>query len=165
MTAWLAEDIMNPDVLTVNANMRVRDLAGFLSEHEISGAPVTDDAGRPVGVVSIMDIVSVDVAGSRDSSGGTGYYGRAFEHRFDVEGVGAARPELENLDVEDIMTPVVISVGRDAPVSQIARMMLTDHIHRVIVRDGESIAGIVTSFDMLRLFVDDESAEVLASNG
>ena len=69
MTAWLAEDIMNPDVLTVNANMRVRDLAGFLSEHEISGAPVTDDAGRPVGVVSIMDIVSVDVAGSRDSSG------------------------------------------------------------------------------------------------
>lgn len=63
------------------------------------------------------------------------------------------------------MTPVVISVGRDAPVSQIARMMLTDHIHRVIVRDGESIAGIVTSFDMLRLFVDDESAEVLASNG
>jgi CBS domain-containing protein len=69
------------------------------------------------------------------------------------------------LTVGDIMTPVVISVGRDMPVSRIARLMLNDHIHRVIVRDGESIAGIVTSFDMLRLFVEDESSEVLRKIG
>ena len=164
MSAWLAEDIMNPDVLTVKASMPVRELAGFLSENEISGAPVTDEEGRPVGVVSVMDIVSVDVAGGKGSAAEiSGYYARAFEHGFDAEEIRGTGAELEDLEVEDIMTPVVISVGRDAPVSQIARMMLTDHIHRVIVRDGETIAGIVTSFDMLRLFVDDESAEVLDS--
>ena len=164
VSAWLAEDIMNPDVLTVRASMPVRDLAGFLSENEISGAPVTDGAGRPVGVVSVMDIVSADVAGTKDPFGGSGYYTRAFEKGFDPRAIHRARPDIEALDVEDIMTPVVISVSRDAPVSQIARMMLSDHIHRVIVRDGEAIAGIVTSFDMLRLFVDDEAAEVLASH-
>ena len=114
MTTWLAEDMMKADVLTVNANMRVRDLAGFLSEHGISGAPVTDDAGRPVGVVSIMDIVSVDVAGSAIPPGNrllrTGV--RASLRRRRRRG---RAPELENLDVEDIMTPVVVSVGRDAP--------------------------------------------------
>jgi CBS domain-containing protein len=163
MVAWLAEDIMNPDVLTVKTNMLVRDLAHFLSEHEISGAPVTDESGRPIGVVSVMDIVSVDSAGPRDRI--SAYYVNAVENRFRVEEIRGLGVEPEGLKVEDIMTPIVISVGRDAPVSQIARMMLADHIHRVIVREGESIAGIVTTFDMLRLFVDDEGAEVIAKTG
>jgi CBS domain-containing protein len=165
MSAWLAEDIMNPDVLTVRDDMLVRDLALFLTEHEISGAPVVDAGGRPVGVVSETDVVSVDRAGRKDASGPAPYYLRAFENRFSVESIRGLRVEEEALTVSDIMTPVVISVARDMPVSRIARLMLNDHIHRVIVREGESIAGIVTSFDMLRLFVEDESAEVLRRAG
>ena len=163
MSAWLAEDIMNPDVLTVCDDMLVRDLALFLTEHEISGAPVVDPDGKPVGVVSETDIVSVDRAGRKDDP--APYYLRAFENRFAVESIRGLRVEHEALTVGDIMTPVVISVSRDMPVARIARLMLNDHIHRVIVRDGESIAGIVTSFDMLRLFVDDESSEVLRKTG
>jgi CBS domain-containing protein len=165
MSAWLAEDIMNPDVLTVRDDMLVRDLALFLTEHEISGAPVVDPNGKPVGVVSETDIVSVDRAGRKDLADPAPYYLRAFENRFAVETIRGLRVEAEALTVGDIMTPVVISVGRDMPVARIARLMLNDHIHRVIVRDGESIAGIVTSFDMLRLFVDDESLEVLRKTG
>jgi len=165
MSAWLAEDIMNPDVLTVRDDMLVRDLALFLTEHEISGAPVVDAGGRPVGVVSGTDVVSVDRAGRKDVSDPSPYYLRAFENRFSVESIRGLRVEEEELTVSDIMTPVVISVARDMPVSRIARLMLHDHIHRVIVREGDSIAGIVTSFDMLRLFVEDESAEVLRKTG
>jgi len=165
MSAWLAEDIMNPDVLTVRDDMLVRDLALFLTEHEISGAPVVDAGGRPVGVVSGTDVVSVDRAGRKDVSDPSPYYLRAFENRFSVESIRGLRVEEEALTVSDIMTPVVISVARDMPVSRIARLMLHDHIHRVIVREGDSIAGIVTSFDMLRLFVEDESAEVLRKTG
>jgi CBS domain-containing protein len=166
MVAWLAEDIMNPDVLTVKASLLVRDLAHFLSEHEISGAPVTDEMGRPIGVVSVTDIASADRAGTKDRAGEIAeYYVHAMESTFDVEKIRGLQVEPADLTVEDIMTPILIAVGRDAPVSQIARTMLADHIHRVIVRDGESIAGIVTSFDMLRLFVDDEAAEVLAKTG
>ena len=165
MTPWLAEDIMNPDVLTVREDMLVRDLALFLTEHEISGAPVVDGHGRPVGVVSETDVVSVDRAGRKDDDEPSAYYRRAFENRFSIETIRGLRIEQEALTVADIMTPIVISVGRDMPVSHIARLMLQDHIHRVIVREGESIAGIVTSFDMLRLFVDDESSEVLRKTG
>jgi len=165
MTPWLAEDIMNPDVLTVRDDMSVRDLALFLTQHEISGAPVIDGEGRPVGVVSETDVVSVDRAGRKDLAVSSSYYRRAFENRDQVEAIRGLRVEEENLRVSDIMTPLVISVGREMPVSRIARLMLHDHIHRVIVRDGESIAGIVTTFDMLRLFVDDESADVLRKTG
>lgn len=155
---------MNPDVLTVRDAMSVRDLALFLTAHEISGAPVLDARGRPVGVVSETDVLSADRAGRKDDGEPSAYYRRPSEGR-SVETARALHLAPGDLTVSEIMTPIVISVGRDAPVSQIARLMLQDHIHRVIVRDGESIAGIVTSFDMLRLFVDDESAEVLRNTG
>jgi CBS domain-containing protein len=167
MRPWLAEDIMNPDILTVRQDMLVRDLALYLTEKEISGAPVIDDAGRPVGVVSVTDIVSVDRAGTRDieRQKAHGYYVRAFENRFNVEEIRGLRVEPEDLTVGDIMTPIVISVSTDTPVSRIAQTMLADHIHRVIVRDGERLAGIVTTFDMMRLLSEDDAAEVLARSG
>lgn len=53
-----ASDLMNPAVLTVRDDLTVRDLANFLVENEISGAPVEDGSGKLVGVVSVTDIVT-----------------------------------------------------------------------------------------------------------
>ena len=47
-----AKDIMNTDVLSVRDDMTVQELAGFLTEREILGAPVVDSDGEVVGVVS-----------------------------------------------------------------------------------------------------------------
>lgn len=167
MRPWLAEDIMNPDILTVRSDMLVRDLALYLTEREISGAPVVDESGRPIGVVSVTDIVSVDRAGTRDleTQKNAGYYVRAFENRFNVEEIRGLRVEPEDLTVGDIMTPIVISVPVDTPVSRIAQTMLNDHIHRVIVKEGDRLVGIVTTFDMMRLLGEDDAAEVLARSG
>jgi len=51
-----ARDIMNTDVLSVRDDMTVQELAGFLTEREILGAPVVDSEGEVVGVVSCTDI-------------------------------------------------------------------------------------------------------------
>ena len=51
-----AADVMNPNVLTVQDDMTVEELASFLVENEISGAPVEDSGGRLVGVVSVTDL-------------------------------------------------------------------------------------------------------------
>jgi predicted transcriptional regulator len=40
-----ASDLMNPEVLTAGSDMTVRELAAFLIENEISGAPVEDPTG------------------------------------------------------------------------------------------------------------------------
>ena len=54
-----ASDLMNPEVLTVQTGMTVRELASFLIDNEISGAPVADSEGRLVGVVSLRDLMRV----------------------------------------------------------------------------------------------------------
>src|SRR5215203_5722911 len=56
MRPIIAADVMNPNVLMVQEDMTAGELASFLVESEISGAPVVDPTGRLVGVVSLTDL-------------------------------------------------------------------------------------------------------------
>ena len=49
------KDVMNPDIMTVADDMTTEELARYLTEHEISGAPVVDGQGHLIGVVSLTD--------------------------------------------------------------------------------------------------------------
>jgi predicted transcriptional regulator len=50
------KDLMNPDIMTVPDDMSIDALARYLTEREISGAPVVDNQGHVIGVVSMTDI-------------------------------------------------------------------------------------------------------------
>ena len=47
---------MNRELLLARENMTVGELATFLTENEISGAPVVNEQGRLTGVVSLADV-------------------------------------------------------------------------------------------------------------
>ena len=51
------------------------------------------------------------------------------------------------------MTPGAISFDEATPVETLASAMLARHIHRVLITRGESLAGIVTTMDLLRALV------------
>jgi CBS domain-containing protein len=55
--------------------------------------------------------------------------------------------------VGDIMQSEVLTVGPDAPLPEIATRMAADRVHRVVVMDGDQVAGIITSLDLLKAFV------------
>ena len=52
-----AIDVMTPNVITVDPDTLVQDLAKLLSERNISGAPVVDKTGGIVGIVSEGDLL------------------------------------------------------------------------------------------------------------
>src|SRR5205823_4614169 len=52
-----AADLMTPSVLLLPKEMSLRTAAHLLSRANISGAPVVDDAGRCIGVLSSTDFV------------------------------------------------------------------------------------------------------------
>jgi predicted transcriptional regulator len=54
----IAADVMNPQVLAVRPEMTVEKLAAYLTENQITGAPVLDHNRRLVGVVSQTDIAA-----------------------------------------------------------------------------------------------------------
>lgn len=149
-----ASDLMNPEVLTVPEDMPVADLAAFLVDNEITGAPVVDEEGRLVGVVSVVDIAA---ASSEESAPAA--------PDFYEQGWAEGPPEdviedVEDLDGEaltvgDIMTPDVRSVDEEATVSEVASLMLDQHLHRVLVTRGAKVVGIITTSDLLGLLVDE----------
>ena len=149
-----ASDLMNPEVLTVRDDMSVRDLASFLIENEISGAPVADAEGRLVGVVSLVDIATATSGVDRRRADGGGFFGPDWDDGLDEE-------DMEDLDqdglrVADIMTPQIFSVPEDATVSQIASLMLKGHLHRLLVTREDRAIGIITTSDLLGLLVGED---------
>lgn len=148
----VARDIMNPDVLTVQDDMSVVELASFLTEMEISGAPVVDKEGRLLGVVSVTDIVHGNTEGidiPLEESSAKFFHG--WEQRLSLEEVRQLHVESDQSRVRNIMTPTVYSVSEETTVPEIAETMISSRIHRVLVMKEDKLVGIITSLDMLKL--------------
>ena len=152
-----AKDIMNTDVLSVRDDMTVQELAGFLTEREILGAPVVDSEGEVVGVVSCTDIVQsttteADIVVEKSTPG---FYEHGWEDKLDPDEVVRMHvEENESLPVREIMTPTIYTVPEDTPISDIAKAMVAGRIHRLLVTRGSRLVGIITTLDMLKVFFD-----------
>ena len=157
MRAITAADLMNPEVLTVPENMTIRELARFLTDNEITGAPVEDTNGKLIGVVSVVDIAAVasDDGNVTTDRSSPDFYVRGWEDKIAPEEIRNFRVDNEDLLVGEIMTPTVYSVTEDASVSELASMMLRGHLHRLLVTRDERPIGIVSTSDLLGLFVDE----------
>jgi len=130
---WKAADLMTPSPVSIRESATVREAIELLTHCGISGAPVIDEAGRPVGVVSRADILvhdreAIDYVVPAD----------------DEEGPGADC-------VRDIMTPAVFCVSPDAPASRVVREMTELKVHRLfVVDDCGTLVGVISVLDVLR---------------
>jgi CBS domain-containing protein len=153
-----ASDLMNPEVLTVRDDLSVQDLAAFLIENEISGAPVEDAEGRLVGVVSLVDIAAASSGeGNRLSRDGSAFFiDDEWGEGLDEDDVEELPPAQQGLRVSAIMNPKIYSVREDATVSEIASLMLKGHIHRLLVTREDRAVGVITTSDLLGLLVGED---------
>lgn len=151
MSETTARDVMNDEILTVTEDMSVHELATFLTDHEISGAPVEDVDGRLIGVVSTTDLARTAFESGSAEDDEHPFYRSWAEDSLDLDDLEDLHIEEEGLMVKDIMTPTVFAVEADAPVSHVARSMLDGHLHRLLVIEGQKVVGIVSTSDLLRL--------------
>ena len=130
--ALKARDVMQTGVITVDPESPLLDVYRLFVSDEIHGAPVVDDTGKLLGIVSQTDVIRVLSEESSD----------------------ALRELLApDLTVEQIMTSTVLTVTEDEEVKSVARKLVDGHVHRAIVVNGDGVSGIITTFDLLRLLV------------
>ncbi|HLF56171.1 MAG TPA: CBS domain-containing protein [Thermoanaerobaculia bacterium] len=157
MRSLVARDVMNSDVLTVRDEMSVIELAEFLTDNEISGAPVEDAEGRLIGVVSLTDIAAA-VTGQRDMTvldhPGPNFYLRTWEEKFNPEDLAGLRVADSGATVGEIMTPSIFAVDEETPISKVAERMIHSHVHRLLVTRDHKVVGILTTSDLLGLLVE-----------
>ena len=136
-----AADLMSRNLVLVPREMSLQGAAHLLSRAHVSGAPVVDDNGRCVGVLSTTDFLHWVENGNirHKPEESVCHSWQIFEEE----------PSPTNT-VERFMTadPVIVVAG--ANIGDLARMMLDTRIHRVIVVDNnERPIGIVSSTDVL----------------
>ncbi len=125
-----ARDVMSTKLVAICPDATVEEAIYSLLENRVTGAPIVDEQGHLLGIVSEFQLLEA-----------------------------IYRPEVKQELVSDVMTKDVISVAEDATLSEIANLLLLHRIRRVpVVREGK-LVGIITRRDLLRCTVDTEVAD------
>jgi CBS-domain-containing membrane protein len=138
-----AADLMSHTVTLIPREMSLRGAARLLSQTHVSGAPVVDDDGRCVGVLSSTDFMHfVERANS--------HHARCSEPEIYSASQVVEPDELPADEVSGYMTADPVTSGPTASISDLAGKMTDAHIHRIVVVDeGGHPIGIVSSTDIL----------------
>ena len=147
-------DVMQSEVLSVDADWPLDKLAGFLVDNSISGAPVTDEKGELVGVVSLTDLVRHSSMTEKDTETTNTHdvYLYELERHMSHEELRVFHTQYESpIQVREIMTPMIFKVSEEDSVQDVATTMIKGRIHRVFVTRGSKLTGLVTALDMLQV--------------
>jgi CBS domain-containing protein len=153
----VAEDIMQRRVVTVASDSPLLAVYRLFMEEDISGAPVVDETGEVVGVISTRDLLRTANETHDAAIDDLHYYESSHVFRTEewLTDVEEFEDRLTHRNVAEVMTTGVISVRRDTPVSAIADLLLKHRIHRVLVLDDDDdegpLVGLVSVFDLVSL--------------
>ena len=150
MLELTAADLMSRDIVTIPRHLSVRGAAHRLAQSHVGGAPVIDETGRCVGVLSTTDLV-------RWMDRGEAPHRRHLAREADFH-TAWQMADLERLPDEEVgrlMTTDLVSVTPSTRIGELARMMLDAHIHRLFVLDEKGRpAGVIAATDVLAAVVD-----------
>jgi CBS domain-containing protein len=145
-----ADDVMKVNPISVREDATIPEAITFLTAAGFSGAPVINDAGQPVGVVTKTDLLrhTLEIA-CEPAAADAGHDGAALmcdprQERHRLFGRG-------NVTVGQIMTPSIVAAPRSATLAQVTAKMTARRVHRVFVVDSTgAFIGVVSSLDVLR---------------
>jgi len=143
----LARDIMNKNVITVQEDATIEEVAGILTENNISGAPILNKEGNLVGIVTEEDLLHKETnprtPGFLNILGAFIYINGLERYREDFKKLAAQR-------ASEIMTTDVITVGGDIEIERVAALMVDNDINRVPVVENNSVIGIISRADIIK---------------
>lgn len=149
-----ALDVMTDAVVSVRHETPASEVARLLLDNRISAVPVVDNNGAPIGMVSEGDLLGRDET-AREAR-------RDWWLALLAEGKTLSAEFLANLrslerTAGDVMSAPVATVGEEADVREIARLLATHRIKRVPVVREDRIIGIVSRADLLRALAAEQS--------
>lgn len=139
-----ARDVMTTNVITVEPDVSVQEIAKRLIENRISAVPVIERNGRLIGIVSEGDLMRRSESGTeRPSSWWLSLLASPEE-------TARTYVKVHGKHASDVMTHRVITVNDDTPIQEVAETLERHRIKRVPVMSGDKLIGIVSRANLLR---------------
>ena len=125
-----AVELMRENVILIRDADPIEEVLDVLVGEHIHGAPVVNDQGDLVGVISQLDI----------------YFGKMTRNgKLDAK---SREESLEPLTVRDVMTAPAVSAVEDTDIVDLCRLMYKLRIHRVPIVREDKVLGIISSLDI-----------------
>ena len=120
--SMFVRDIMSVNVVTMPPDATVFDVATLMSKMDIGSIIITDKE-RPLGIITEADIVKRVIAKERD---------------------------VKTTAAREVMSSPIVHVEPGTALTEAMRVMARSNIRRVAVLKNDSLAGIITSRDLIR---------------
>ncbi len=147
----LVRDIMTRDVVALAPDTSLSVVAKLFSDRHISGAPVIDKDSRPIGVVTLADLI-YPVAPSSLTGRGKSVFYVVTQDATQLREIDV--PRRRDGVVNDVMLSFVLAVPPDKPVREAVRLMVADEIHRLLVVEDGRLVGILSSMDVMKMLAE-----------
>ena len=132
----LVGERMTRPVITVRPEMPIQEALKMMHTEHIRRAPVVDERGRLVGVVSERDLLHASPSEATSLS------------------IWEVHYLLSKITVERVMAKKVVTVAEDTPIEETARIMADNKIGGLPVLRGTEVVGIVTETDLFKVFLE-----------
>ncbi|MFH7325593.1 CBS domain-containing protein [Desulfurivibrio sp. C05AmB] len=150
-----AQDIMTTEVITVSPEMPVEELAALLWEKKISGAPVVDEAGNLLGVVTESDLIDqakkLHIPTAITILEAVIFLERGRKVEEQVSKMAGSK-------VKDISAGKPVTVNPDTPLDEIATIMAEKQIHTLPVVDQGRLVGVIGKADIIRTLMREKKS-------
>jgi CBS domain-containing membrane protein len=135
----LVREVMTAEPITIDKSASLFAALRLMTQHECHHLPVTGRDAHIIGILTDGDCYRAMGKTAPDTT-------------WDSEAIALEMP------VHRAMTPAPIVVETDTPLTHAVELMLRHHISCVLVMRSESLAGIVTTFDVMYAFLRRDSA-------
>ena len=150
-----AEDLMTTDVATVHPETSLLAAVRLMAEKHVSGLPVVDARGKPVGMLTEGDLLRWHSEfGERQQWW--------LDHLADGEPLAPSFLKVlqtERRKVATIMSHEVVTIARGTSAHDIARLFQDKRIKRAPVVDNGRIVGLVSRSDLIKAMVRELAKE------
>jgi len=146
-----AIDIMTPNPVTLSPDTDIRSAVALLIDRKINGAPVVDEKGLLVGVLTQSDLVAQQKQVTMPSLFAMldGFIALSSREDFERE-----IQKIAATKVSQAMTAHPKAVSPQTPIDEIATVMVNEKLYTLPVVDAGRLVGVVGKEDILRTLLE-----------
>ena len=126
---------MSRPVISVSPEAPINDVLAMFKKEHIRRAPVLKE-GKLVGIVSERDLLHATSSSVTTLS------------------IWELNYLISKVKVKNVMTKKVITVSKDTPIEEAARIMADKKLGGLPVMDGERVVGVITETDLFKIFLE-----------
>jgi acetoin utilization protein AcuB len=127
---------MTPNVITISPDLPIAEALEQMRHDKVHRYPVVDKKGKMVGIVTHTDLLYASPSSVTSLN------------------VWEVTYLLNQVKVREAMTKEVITVDRDCPIEDAARLMRDSEVGGLPVMDGTQLVGIITESDLFDVFLE-----------